>query len=1016
MSWKWDSASFSHNVWKELSHSDQPWKGKPAATALETQTSSGNMCVPIQYGLGKLAPNIIWNADFTSNRAKQGKGGGAQGTGEYDYTVSLILGLCEGPVSSIENVWRELYSKDTGTGFNSKYNGVEFLGSYSQTPWSFVVTGHPTEALAYRGIAYLGLPHYKLGTKPQVPSHSVEIGGILLGTGIGGTVDDADPALMIQDFLGNPHYGTSFNMNCLDLVQLLSSGSATTTGDSAYQTYCRAMGFALSPTLSDSDNATKWLENWVNYTNSAAVWSGNKLKIIPYGDETITANGVTYLPVNTVRYDLTEDDFIASDEEDPITFDRVDPQDAKNAVVLEILDRTADYTATPVGAKDQANIESFGLQQGETVQAHDIKILQMGKTLANLMLLRANYIRNNYSFKTSGSFILLEAMDIVTLTHSLLGMNKYPVRITSVSESDDGILEFQAEDFPTGVSSTTHYTTQAMAPTITNQASDPGNVTNSLVYEPPASLLSGNPQVWIAATGTGADWGGCYVWVSTDGGTNYYQVGSINHDVRMGVLTATLATFVPPNPDNAHTLRVDLTMSKGELDSGTATDAANALTLCYVDGELISYQTSTLTATNKYDLTHLYRGLYGSTIGAHLSTTQFVRLDDSIFKFDLPADQIGVALKIKLQSFNTFGNGVQDLAGLTPLSFTPAGSAFAIAAPTGFVATGLAGASALSWTATTSTILSGYKIYAVNNHSGAFGSAVLIGTVGPGTTSFNHVGLTAGSLWRYWVVAFNSVNTSSPAGPQDTTTSSSGALAFTNLTDVPASYTGASLKIVRVNAGETGLEFATASGAGVSPFYSTVPVVPVVGSFTLSGATASMAQTTRGVLMGNSATGGANSLITVAKPTANFDMKVWGLANPAGARRFLQIQLAISDGTKVVSFGPVTTGGANFPAQLRNINWTNVNTYSSDPVTPGGANDFWPNGLWPFWQRLQFDGTNFLYSMSNDGENWALCFTTAPSFIAAASVTRVGVLFGNGGNDNPSGATDTYHVYSFTAV
>ncbi len=43
---------------------------------------------------------------------------------------------------------------------------------------------------------------------------------------------------------------------------------------------------------------------------------------------------------------------------------------------------------------------------------------------------------------------------------------------------------------------------------------------------------------------------------------------------------------------------------------------------------------------------------------------------------------------------------------------------------------------------------------------------------------------------------------------------SGGATAFIALTDVPNSYVGASLKIVRVNAGETGLEFSTGGGGG----------------------------------------------------------------------------------------------------------------------------------------------------------------------------------------------------------
>ena len=46
--------------------------------------------------------------------------------------------------------------------------------------------------------------------------------------------------------------------------------------------------------------------------------------------------------------------------------------------------------------------------------------------------------------------------------------------------------------------------------------------------------------------------------------------------------------------------------------------------------------------------------------------------------------------------------------------------------------------------------------------------------------------------------------------------SSGGASAFTSLTDVPSSYTGEALKVARVNAGETGLEFATISGGGLT--------------------------------------------------------------------------------------------------------------------------------------------------------------------------------------------------------
>ena len=68
----------------------------------------------------------------------------------------------------------------------------------------------------------------------------------------------------------------------------------------------------------------------------------------------------------------------------------------------------------------------------------------------------------------------------------------------------------------------------------------------------------------------------------------------------MGVLTAQLVSSGAV--DTTHTLAVDLTQSTGILNSGTQSDCDNFRTLCYVDGELISFEDATLTGSFKYDL------------------------------------------------------------------------------------------------------------------------------------------------------------------------------------------------------------------------------------------------------------------------------------------------------------------------------------------------------------------------------------------------------------------------------
>jgi hypothetical protein len=64
---------------------------------------------------------------------------------------------------------------------------------------------------------------------------------------------------------------------------------------------------------------------------------------------------------------------------------------------------------------------------------------------------------------------------------------------------------------------------------------------------------------------------------------------------------------------------------------------------------------------------------------------------------------------------------------------------------------------------------------------------------------------------------------------------SGGAVAFTDLTDAPASYTGEALKFVRVNAGETGLEFSTVSGTGtVTSVTGTASRIVITGTPTVA--------------------------------------------------------------------------------------------------------------------------------------------------------------------------------------
>lgn len=226
---------------------------------------------------------------------------------------------------------------------------------------------------------------------------------------------------------------------------------------------------------------------------------------------------------------------------------------------------------------------------------------------------------------------------------------------------------------PIGAGTATAHPKQATAGAPLDPFVAPGDTNAPIIFEPPHGLTAGVNEVWILATG-GANWGGCQIWVSSDGNT-YAFAGTAYRGGRQGVLSAALPAH--GDPDTADTLAVDLSESEGQLLSGTTADADSLVTLCYCDGELIAFETATLTGPYRYGLTYLRRGAYGSPITAHGSGGQFGRLgpnDPAVFRYDYPASFIGQTIYVKLPAFNFFGQALQSLDAVSAHSYGLAGT------------------------------------------------------------------------------------------------------------------------------------------------------------------------------------------------------------------------------------------------------------------------------------------------------------------------------------------------------
>lgn len=624
--------------------------------SLQVQQSSQGLTLPVVYGRARVAGNLIWYGDFTTIETKTttrqgGKGGGGvkQEDISYTYEAAVMMALCEGEIKGIGRIWRD----------KEKFESLSQLrlnlakGGDEQPTWTHLQQPkHQAQAINYSGTAYIYSPNYELTKSAQIYSHNFEVIGKM---GYSSSIPDANPSEIIRDMLTNQNYGCGF--------------PAENLGDtSVYGVYCRAAGIFLSPVYNEQTEAQQNISELLEQTNSAAVFSQGRLKIVPYGDVKLSGNGAAYVPNLTPVYDLNDDDFIVSGAEDPLKVERKTNADAYNQIQVEYLDRANDYNIAVAEVKDQANIEQYGLRPKDAVKMHGICDAKVANHVAQLLLQRALYVRNEYEFKLGWKYCLLEPMDLVTLTDEGLGLDKTPVRIIEIEEDEEGVLTVKAEDFPMGAATATAYPTQPSLGYSADYNKSPGNAHAPVIFEAPLQLTGGEPQIWLATAG-GDMWGGAEVWISTDG-DSYTRIGATNKKARFGSLSAPLASGAVF--DRANTLNVEI--SAGQMTGGTEQDSRDLLTLCYVDGEFLAYETAELKGVGRYTLGNLTRGAYGSNIDRHNAGSQFVRIDEAMFKYAVPANWVGRTVWVKLVSFNVFGSGVQELAEVPAYSYTIKGA------------------------------------------------------------------------------------------------------------------------------------------------------------------------------------------------------------------------------------------------------------------------------------------------------------------------------------------------------
>lgn len=158
----------------------------PAVGDLRVQTSQYGVNIPVCVGVQRVSGNVFWATDKTAHQNKQttgGKGGGG-GTVSYTttYTTNLAIGICKGPILGIRRVWANGTLIVDATTTANPLIGNLYLGNNTQQPDSTMLSHLGAGNVpAYRGLAYIVLTDFDLGTTGAIPMFSFEVikeGGI----------------------------------------------------------------------------------------------------------------------------------------------------------------------------------------------------------------------------------------------------------------------------------------------------------------------------------------------------------------------------------------------------------------------------------------------------------------------------------------------------------------------------------------------------------------------------------------------------------------------------------------------------------------------------------------------------------------------------------------------------------------------------------------------------------------------------------------------------------------------
>jgi hypothetical protein len=431
---------------------------------------------------------------------------------------------------------------------------------------------------------------------------------------------------------------------------------------------CRAGGLWGSLAMTSQTAASDWIKSLAAAADAAPVFLGAKLFLYPYSEVSAAGNGALYTAPTAAGpiFALSDlnGDYVGSNGSPVLTpADRIN---LPNVLQMQCMERTANYNQVTIQTPDPASIGLYGERKADAITNMAVQDSSVARTLLGIMVRRNQYGGDSWAFTASARWSLLSPMDLGTLTDTLQGLVNAPIRITSYNEKDDGSFEGTAEPFVYGMCAPSALAAvpPAQNPLSTNISA--GDINPPIIFEPTSELypsLTGE-QLWCVVSSASAQFGGCQVFVSTDGGASYNAApGFVDGDSNVitgSAVTGRLTADWPADtdPDSTNDLAVDVTESDGVIESVGLTTENNFELPCYVEGDAFGLQVNGTDAGSGEPLELDVNGTAVAEIGGLQINGADVASDDSDgFGYELMSYAVATLTGANLYTLKATGAG-----------------------------------------------------------------------------------------------------------------------------------------------------------------------------------------------------------------------------------------------------------------------------------------------------------------------------------------------------------------------